>query len=247
VTLALALSGDARAAAVPFTGTLELDFPGFMPYVPPVVIAGSGVANLNGSAGPGHLSGLEIPASVFSASGLVNAVTDPQAFPIRGLRYTVHNDAGAFGGSGGSGFGGVMALNGSAKVCLYGACSANDNIANVTVPLTVVGQGGTAKNPGVIAITVFGAAWTTGTAMITGNPTFPFTTTRTGGVSPLSSTTVVTLVTPIFISTSLNGNPVWPAFATLTLQFVPEPGTLALLFAGCVALAGSGRARMRSR
>lgn len=68
-----------------------------------------------------------------------------------------------------------------------------------------------------------------------------------GGVAPLSNTGapsgVVTLVTPIYVSTSIGAFAVLPGFATLTLHFVPEPGTLVLLGASIVALAWAGRTR----
>jgi hypothetical protein len=114
------------------------------------------------------------------------------------------------------------------------------NLANLSIPMSVVGQGGYTTFQGGVNLTILGAPWTTGTAAIG-------TSTRMGGVSPLSSTDVVTLVTPIFISTNIGSFPIWPTFAsfTLTSLFVPEPGTFALLVAGVAGLAGYGRARMR--
>ena len=65
-----------------------------------------------------------------------------------------------------------------------------------------------------------------------------------GPLSGLSSAAmpggIVRLVTPILITTGLDALPLVPAFGILTVPFVPEPGTLALLSSGIVAL---GRTR----
>ena len=89
-------------------------------------------------------------------------------------------------------------------------------------------------------VTVIGAPWTTGTAAVG-------TVTVMGGVSPLSNTGapsgLVTLVTPIFISTNIPASAVVPGFGILTLHFVPEPGTLLLLASGVAGLVAFGRSR----
>lgn len=96
--------------------------------------------------------------------------------------------------------------------------------------------------PGPFKVTVFGAPWTTGTAAIGSYSTLM------GGVSPLSNTGapsgVVTLVTPIFLSTDLS-NAV-PLIASLTLHFVPEPTTLVLVGWGIAGLVAIGARRRRS-
>ena len=58
----------------------------------------------------------------------------------------------------------------------------------------------------------------------------------------------LTLVSPIRIETSLPGTgSLLVVFGTLTLNFVPEPGTLVLLGAGAAALGLLGRGRLRRR
>jgi hypothetical protein len=52
-------------------------------------------------------------------------------------------------------------------------------------------------------------------------------------------------VTPIFISTSVSSDAVVPAFGILTLHFVPEPMTFALLGGGIALLGAIGRAGRR--
>jgi hypothetical protein len=135
-----------------------------------------------------------------------------------------------------------MPIQGTTKVCLYGACGASNNISNLTVPLTVVGAGGQVTVMGAVNLTVIGAPWTTGTAAI-GELT------QMGGVDPLSNTGApsgnLTLVTPIFISTNIGASAVLPAFAFLNLHFVPEPGTLVLVGSGIAGLVAFGRNRAR--
>jgi hypothetical protein len=234
----VAAAGQAHAAALGFTGSIAVQ----IATLDPVVIPGSGTATVNGSSGPGHLTGLGIPASPFAVTNFLLPVTDPGAAPIAGVLVNAHNATAAFAGSGGAGFGGTMAILGSAKVCLYAVCGSSYNIANLTVPLSVVGAGAFVSVMGAVNLTVIGAPWTTGTAAIGA-------TTVMGGVSPLSNTGQasgsVTLVTPVFISTNIPPSSIVPAFGIVSLHFVPEPGTLVLLGSGIAGLVAFGRSRAR--
>jgi hypothetical protein len=229
--LALASPSAARAAAVPFTGTLSLQFV----TLAPIPITGGGVAVVNGSSGVGHLTALALPANAFSTT-LVIPVTDPGAAPLSGIKITAANGTAAFAGSGGSGsFGGAMPLAGFAKLCLFGPCSVA--VTNISIPLSVVGQGGSVAVSAAVNITVVGAPWTTGTVSI-GSIT------AMGGVSPTSTTDSMLLVTPIVILQN-SIEPITPGFAFLQLSglSVPEPGTLALLGLGIGGLVAVGRWR----
>ncbi len=67
-----------------------------------------------------------------------------------------------------------------------------------------------------------------------------------GPASATQSTTaqpggVLSLVTPVFISTPFLSIPIVEAFSRMTLHFVPEPSTLLLLGSGIVALLALGR------
>ena len=230
------MAGQASAVALQYTGSLEIA----ISELAPIAFTGGGTALVNDSGGAGHLTALHRDAGDVGISGFVLPITDPAAAPISGIQATAANGAGAFAGNGGGGFGGVMPISGAAKVCLFGACSAP--LANLTVPLSVVGAGGSAFVKGAVNITVIGAPWTTGTVSVG-------TVTAMGGVTPLSNTGapsgVLTLVTPIFISTNLGASAVLPAFATFSLHFVPEPGTLMLLGSGIAGLVAFGRSRAR--
>jgi hypothetical protein len=204
---------------------------GIAPWGPtPVVFTGAGTAIVNGSGGGGHLSSLQLVGGSFATTGLVVPVTDPGSAPIQGFNATLANGPGAF--SDGPSFGGVMPLIGALKVCLFGPCASA--VANLTVPLSVVGVGGYANVTAINNFTVYGAPWTTGTV------TIGTTTVMGGGRGPASNTGdvsgAVSLVTPIYIQNNTGpGDPVY-AFAYLNLHFVPEPGTLTLLGAGIASL-----------
>jgi hypothetical protein len=234
--IAMGVVGQAHAATLPFSGTLSIN----LSTLAPVTLPGSGTATVNGAGVPGHLTALQLPASPFSVAGLGLPVTNPDSFPIAGVQITAHNTVGNFVGSGGAGFTGIMPIVGFAKVCLFNACKAA--VANLSVPLDLVGAGGSATVTGPVNVTVVGAPWTTGIAAIG-------TVTRMGSVAPGSNTGAaggnVQLVTPIFISTNVGPSAVVPAFATMTIAFTPEPGTLAALGAALVTLVAMGRSRRR--
>jgi len=234
--IAMGVAGQAYAATLDFTGTLDVK----INTLDSIVIPGSGTAGVNGAGAAGHLTDLQLPASPFAVTGFVLPVTDPSAYPIAGIQLTGHNAAGNFAGNGGATFGGPMPIVGQSKVCLFDACSAA--VSNLSVPLTVVGDGDVALVTGAVNLTVVGAPWTTGTAAVGA-------VTRMGAVAPASNTGndggTVKLVTPIFISTNIGASSIVPGFATLSLAFAPEPGTLAAVGAAFVALLGVGLSRRR--
>jgi hypothetical protein len=240
VVLSFAFGGPAHAVALPFTGSLALQ----VATLDPIPVLGSGVADVS-SLGS-HIESLAISSAVFGAQGVIVPVTDPTAFPIYGVQATLQNGAGSFSGSP---LAGSMAIQGSAKVCLFVACDAGPP-ANVSVPLTVIGKGGVTSVGMLVEVTVTGAGWTAGTAAVqTSSGTVSAHGFVHGPASLTSSTAAasgaVRLVTPVLISTNIASSAVIPAFAYLTLHFVPEPGTLLLVGSGMLGLVAYGRGRRR--
>ena len=236
--IAMGVAGQAHAENLDFSGTLAIQ----LATLDPVTISGTGTAIVNGSGTAGHLTALQVPASPFATSGFVLPVTDPVVFPIAGVQLSGHNAIGNFTGVGGNGsFGGVMPINGAAKICLFGSCS--NAVSNLSVPLTVIGVGGApALVTGAVNLTVVGAPWTTGTAAI--GTAF----TQMGSVQPASNTGAtggkVKLVTPIFVSTNIGASAIVPGFGIMSLT-IPEPATLAAFGAALVALIAVGVSRRR--
>lgn len=223
----------ASAASLPFTGTLTIQ----IAALAPITINGAGTATVNASGGGVHLNLLSLAASAFETSMLVVDITNPTAFPLNGLQITGGNAAGTFMGSSGQ-----IPLFGTAKVCLFAECGSA--VANLSVPLGAIGNGGTGFATGIVKVSVFGAPWSLGTVSV---PTGMITAMgfRHGPASGTSSTAApsgeLQLVTPILISTSIGAFESVPGFAVMRLHFVPEPGTLILLGAGVVALGAAGR------
>jgi hypothetical protein len=232
------------AVTLPVTATLKVEFA----TLAPITFTGSGSVVANGSGPGGHLASLAVPAGLVGGAATL-VVTDPAAAPIRGFQVSVANAAGAAAETAGGKLSGSIGLPGYLKTCLFGTGGCAGATANLTVPLTPVGAGGFGFETGAVNLTVFGAPWTTGTVAI-GATSLPGLTRMgfaQGPASAPSSTAqpggVVQLVTPIFVRTNTCCNDPVPAFATLTLHFVPEPTTLVLLGTGAAALAMAGRRR----
>lgn len=238
--IAVGIAAPARAAVLPFTSTLEFTIGGG----PPVTIVNSGAATVNSSGGGLHLTRIAFAAGEISGTAL-QPVTDPGAAPITGYLVSVANAAGTIAETVGGQLNGSMGLPGTVKVCLFGAGACVAPTANISVPLTPIGQGGApAHVAGAINVTVFGAPWTTGTASVGTITRMGY---AQGPASGTSSTAQVggsiRLVTPIFVTTNIGAGPVIPSFAVLTLHFVPEPATALLLGGGIALLCWRGRAR----
>ena len=234
----LLCAGACQAIQAGATGQIGIRFLN----VPPVPITTtSAPVTLNGTGGFGLLTQLDIPAGKFQIDAGMLDVTDPASAPVKGVQATLANDAGAFQGVGGAGFSGVMAIQGVAKVCLFTACPAA--LANLSIPLAVVGAAGTDFATAAVNLTVQGAPWTSGTALIGTN-------TAMGSVGPAPNTASpgghIQLVSPIYVSTNIGAFAVVPVFATMDLT-IPEPGQLVLMSASIAGLAACGIAKRRRR
>jgi hypothetical protein len=251
-------AGTASAELLRWEGTLTLDF--VHPSYPPLSLTGGGVATVNGSGSLGNLNSLRLAGGI-TGTGRV-FITDPAVAPLLSLRATVALGTGTLGPiSGGGGAPpltqSVLTLGEMVRLCINFLCGASF----VPLPLTVDGTRGagiggliTVNGYGTPSISVTGAPWTIGTAVVStgatanGGPTA--TALRSGFAhGPTSGTTstanlggVVQLVTPIqFTSTMLPPLQRIGLFGELKIVLVPEPSTALLLGAGFAALALVGR------
>ena len=208
----LAVAPPASANQFPFAGTLSIA----IAQLPAVLVPGSGIATLNPNASGVHLESAVLPAGAFAQSGFSISVSAPSAFPIAGLKVTAANGTGSFARAGGA-LGGAMPIQGVAKVCLFATCGGAPP-ANVSVPVSVVGSGGTITAAGVVNVTVRGAPWTTSASsggFAVGPDGLASSTAQTGGR--------LNLATPIFISTNIGALSEISATGRVELAFEQPP------------------------
>jgi hypothetical protein len=197
----------------------------------PIVFVGTGVSG--SSSGP-------LSISVAAGNGFAGTINFPSptsaAPPISGWIYSVGNNAaGVFSGATPSLVGGEMAIEFNVCAEAYGGLC----LLDIDVPF---GIAATVTPPVVsgIGITMHAAPWTAGTAAVGAE-------TRVGsnGLNAKGAGALV-MVSSVNVLTSIAGQ--LPAFATLTLQFVPEPAGAALtgLVAAALALGLGLRTRRRS-
>lgn len=225
-------ASSAGAAALPFEATLSI-------HLSTLVFESqtlTGVATVNASGGGVALDSMVLPAG-FAATRASLPVTDPAAAPIEGAIVGVTNTAGTFARTPDGRLTGVMGFSGAFQVCLFGTCATAP--ANISVPLSVMGAGGTGYFTAAVNVTVTGAPWTTGTVST------PFGTTLATGFAhgPLSATGstaqsggALRLVTPLFLHTSIPAQALPEFYGVMEIRFVPEPSDLLLLGAGLAAL-----------
>ncbi len=199
------------------------------------------------------VGGFSLPPLLFSGTFTTRPTVTVSGLPgqtlLTFLPIRAANLTGSFAASAafGGGFGGPMPLQGQAVVGLLGG------IFNLVIPLSVAGAAGTqviVAGTFSLIISVTGMSWTTGAAQLTGvttttaNGAVVHTVTRSGSDTRTpSGVGGVRLVSPVRVLTSAAGT--LPAFGVQTLRFVPEPGELLLLGAGCGFLIVAARRRMR--
>jgi hypothetical protein len=237
---ALGLTGAAQGAILASASIL---IPAGTALVPPLI----------SGTGPGSSVGVGATATLGAnvLQGTVVATGITSAPPITQLAMSLSGHAaGSFvaGGGPGGGLGGAMTLGGAVYVLLF------DVIRMDLIPLSVAGKPGgfvSITGGGGTIIQASGTGWTTGVqtlmapaTTISGGTVTPWTGTATGAdLRTASGAGTLVLITPIYVRTNLAGD--IPTFATLTLNYVPEPSTLLLVGVGIAGLALRGRKRQR--
>jgi hypothetical protein len=248
-------AGTAGAEPILTNGVINVQINVLDPIVVPQSPASVTATSASVSTVDNRVETLQFGSGIFQTAGLAVPVTDPTAFPIVGVQATASNGAGnlARGAVNPGAFGGVAPLNGINKVCLYGSGGCSYASANISVPISILGQGGVAfvsvtgmGAPAPVAVTVIGAPWTTQTVsvgtitrMATGNTVM----TQNAGATVTNN---IQLVTPVFVSTNIPASAVVPVFGTFQVTLTtPEPGTIAAVGAAIAALVSVGMSRRK--
>src|SRR5262249_43140185 len=134
--------------------------------------------------------------------------------PIVSLSASIGNQAGAFDRPGW--LRGAMPLSGYTKICLFFGCQAAP-LANLTLPMSVIGRHATATLAVPVNLTVQGAPWTTGYFWTQ----YGVETVAGSSMALPDGGLQLGLVTPIYISTNLPAIAEVPSWAKLALQLAP--------------------------
>lgn len=201
--------------------------------VGPVFFEATGPVTVD-TASSGRLVSLGLPAGMLATTTQV--VTTASNVDIR---IAASNGPGAFAEDATGGFGGIMPILGTLRVCLFGTCDGSP-VVDLALPLDVVGAGGTVTTTlQGFTLSVAGAPWGEGPVTLSG-PGFVsvFEGYRSGPLGGTSTTTLtggfVQLVSPVHVAIP-NLDPL-EFVAVLDVEFVPEPGVAILLATGLLGL-----------
>jgi hypothetical protein len=223
-------SVSAGAAVLPVSAAFALG----LPSLQPVTLTGTGIGS---SVGGGTAT---VPAGIFAGNPKIVVPVTPTFGGLTQITVpanSVNNAAGSFAPSG------AMALSGSAFFNPGGAAG--------SIPLAPIGGGGTGMGLLLaIKFTLAGATWMGGNQVFThmgaalANPVSAtataFDNRTTGGIGTMQ------LVAPTLMQFTNPAFGVFPVFATLTLTYTPEPGTLTLLGVGIAGLVLRARGSRRA-
>jgi hypothetical protein len=243
-------AASSEAATLPFSGTLAITFDSFQ------TLSSTG-SSIGTSVGPGGAA--TIPAGMFSI-GAVALVSPPRggllggfavcaaglpgntqlaAPPVNTCAPAPNGSLNAFSFNGTTG-------TGSPNASAYFTATNFQTVAEI--PLSVVGVGGslTFNVLGLATGTITGNPWQLGVVTVSGAVSGVTTVLTAAGFDNRSvgGTGTLQLVTPALFSLS-GGQDSTPTIATLTLNFVPEPGTALLLGSGIASLVVLGRRRLK--
>jgi hypothetical protein len=227
---ATAIAAATAASAAPLSSaSLALTFASF----PTLVFPGAGGTGTATSSLSASLGG----SGVFNGA-LTSPVPTTAAPPLTHYGFVItKNGVGTLTGTTPGNVGGELSIQGTANV--WGICSQPLPACKplLSVPLNLGTPNTVFSGGGGVSVTAISAAWTAGTAVVTGLTLTNGTTATvmgSNGLTPGGQGTLV-LVTPIKVLTNIAG--ALPLFGSLTLTYVPEPSTLVLVALGVTALA----------
>jgi len=207
----------------------------------------TGIQVIVASNGPASFTGVGIvggPMAVNGAANILGSLGTGSFVLVAVPLFTTHAVGSATGASIGLGVGGLISITGLQGGAGYLRVENQDWTEGtttvtglpVTTMFTTIIHIGAGMNASMTSAQMITNTYFTGTGMYTGTDS------RTpGGLGQ------VTLVSPSRVTTNIAGGLlILVTFGQLTLQFVPEPGTLLLLGSGVAGLAILGRRRMRN-